>query len=165
MAAPQVNVPGLTNSVTVPPLNSNWNLGEDGSNVSMTDNLGNVYSLGKVIDFHFAPKHTEVTLPVINYGGRELTQTERPGGTGTITVARENGAMEQLEYIQQQRKRAGLPELYFTIYQFVSNPDGSQNENMFVNCRVRLTDPGQWELGREVRQKIDFTYEDYDKVA
>lgn len=164
MAAPNINVPGLTNSVTVPPITSAFNVGENGSNISLTDNLGNVYNLGKVLDFHFTPKFHDVTLQTLNYQGREITQTERIGGTGTITVARQDGTMEQVEYIQQQRKRAGLPELYFTVYQFISNPDGSQNELMFVNCRVRLTDAGQYKLGQAVEQKVEFIYEDMYKV-
>jgi hypothetical protein len=158
-------IPQIGSYTTLTPLDSDWNLGEDGSNVSMTDSNGTVYNLGKVINFHFTPKHEDVTIKPINYGGRELTQTERPGGTGTITAARQDGTMEALEYLQQQLKRAKKRELFFTIYQYIDNPGGTQNENMFVNCRVRLTDPGSYEMGKAVEQKIDFTYEDFVQVV
>lgn len=158
-----VTIPTL-GSYTTPSNDSDFNLGEDGSTISMVDNLGNAYNLGKIMDFHPTFKHADVNLQVINYGGREITQTERYGGALEFTIPRSDGTMEALEYLQQQRKRGGLKELYFTITQYINNPDGSSNENMFVRCRVRLTDGGQYKLGQAVEQKIQATFEDFVPV-
>lgn len=149
---------------TLTALNSDFNTGVDGSTVSLNDTNGNVYNLGKIEDFDFRPKHENVTARPINYGGRELLQTERLGGTIEVTIARSDGTVEKIEYAMQQAKRNRQREPFFTATQFIQNSDGSSNELVYVNCRFRLTDGGQWKIGAAVLQKVELTFEDFYEV-
>jgi hypothetical protein len=152
-------------STTLAGFDQNFNLGEDGSNIILQDVNGNNYNLGQVKGFHSTPKDTDVTLQVINAGGRELTRVERYGGTIEFSIARKDGTLERIQYALQQNKRNGLGELYFRCYQYVNNPNGTVNEYLFTGCTFKLTDMGDYSLGKEVDQKVQLTWVDFQVIA
>lgn len=151
-------------SVSIPALNSNWNTGSDGATVTLTDENGVPYNLGKVQNFHVTLIEEDVTLRVLQTT-RELHQTERYGYKGEMTIARENGDLEYLEYQQMLRKRQGLSELYFTLDHFINNRDQTTNHHKYTNCRIKLTDHGEYTPGKSVDMKLEFTAEDKDVLS
>lgn len=150
---------------TLTGFSQDFNLGEDGSNITLQDANGGVYNLGQVTGFHATPKHEDVSLRVLNGGGREFTRIERYGGTIEFDVARKDGTLEAVEYALQQNKRNGLPELKFTCYQYISNTNGTISENQFSGCTFKLTDLGEYTVGKEVGQKVQLTYVDMQVIA
>jgi hypothetical protein len=152
-------------STTLSGFDQNFNLGEDGSNVTLQDVNGNVYNLGQVTGFHDTPEHEEVSVKTLNGGGRKFTRVERTGGSLEFTVARKDGTLEQIEYQLQQNKRQNLGELYFSVYQYITNPDGSRSENNWPVCVFMLTDKGEWAVGKSVDQKVKMTYVDANVIA
>lgn len=152
-------------STTLAGFDQDFNLGEDGSNITLQDVNGNVYNLGQVKGFHATPKHTDVNLQVINGGGREFTRVERYGGTAEFDVARKDGTLEKIEYALQQNKRNGLGELRFKCYQYINNPNGTISEILYDDCTFKLTDLGDYSLGKEVDQKVQLTYVDFHVIA
>lgn len=152
-------------STTLQGFDQNYNLGEDGGNVVLQDVKGNVYNLGQVTGFHPTPEHEEVSIKTINGGGRKFTRIERTGGKLEFSVARKDGTLEAIEYQLQQNKRAGLNELYFTVYHFIANPGATQSENVYTFCTFQLTDAGDYTVGKEVDQKVTMTYVDANVIA
>jgi hypothetical protein len=155
----------MAQNVTVPGLNSNFNTGVDSATITLTDQNGGYYPLGKIIDFHATPETSLIEVKAINLGGRILRKKNLNGWKGTITVSRENGALDALQAAEESRYLSGQPQMYYNIYQFVSNQDGTANEFQYVKAVVTLSDPGQWKLGAEVEMKLEFDCEQRVQLA
>lgn len=145
---------------TVPTANSAFNTGADGGSVTLTDQNGGYYPLGKIIDFHATPEHSTIEVKAINLGGRIPRKKNLNGWKGQISVARQDGTLDSLQRAEEQRYLSGQPQLYYNIYHTITNQDGTQNEYQYVKCLVTLTNPGSWKLGAEVEMTLDFEAEE-----
>ena len=150
---------------TVQPLNSDFNTGVDRNVAIVDESTGLPVAVGKITELASKNEVTKIKVNPINNGGRTLTQNTYNGWTGTITVARENGAWDLFQALQEAGYHAGLNQHYYTIYETTSNRDGTVDEFQYVHCALNLADAGTWRKESDVPLLVEFDAEELTSLS
>ncbi len=107
---------------------------------------------------------------VTGFEARQLTQavrvsrldgvqmgTELPKGwEGNFELERGNSNVEDFIAATEQSFYSGTLNPNCTMYQYISEPDGSTSTYQYENVSFRLSSAGQWKGDSSVRQKLEF---------
>jgi len=107
---------------------------------------------------------------VTGFEARQLTQsvrvdrldgkqmgTELPKGwEGTFDIERGNSAADDFISSAEQSYYSGSQPVLGTMYQYITEPDGSTSTYQYDSVTFRLSSAGQWKGDASVKQKLDF---------
>ena len=107
---------------------------------------------------------------VSGFDARQLTQsirlsrldgtqmgTELPKGwEGSFELERGNSAVEDFVAATEQAYFNGAPSVPATMYQYISEPDGSTSTYQYDRVTFKLTSAGHWKGDSSVKQKLEF---------
>ena len=107
---------------------------------------------------------------VSGFDARQLTQsirlsrldgtqmgTELPKGwEGSFELERGNSAVEDFVAATEQAYFNGAPNVPSTMYQYISEPDGSTSTYQYDRVTFRLASAGHWKGDSSVKQKLEF---------
>lgn len=148
----------MSNLVTVPQLNSNFNTGRD-KRVTLQDAFGVSYALGKYTEIVSSPERSTLKVEPINNRGITLRQNIPDGWKGTITTVRENGVLEYLYGQVEADYYNGVAQRYFWIYETISNQDGSTDQFVYTRSIIWIADAGNWKKTSDVPIRLEFESE------
>ncbi len=130
----------------------NFNLGRDNQIVLMGP-FGRV-DLANVKSFDCRMETANVAVDRMD--GRQLRAELPKGWTGSIAVARGNSALDDLfSNIEATWYSAGVITTS-TLYQYVTEADGSVSTYQFSEVSIKLDDAGSYAGDKEVDQKLSF---------
>lgn len=145
-------------------LNSHFNIGIDKS-ISVVDDTGAAVNLGKIKDVTGKPIANTTTIKPINTNGLYKNRRHYNGVEGSISIYREDGRLDQIQYINEQLYQNGGQQKYYTIHEVVENEDGTIDEFTWLNCLLWLDDYGTWQEDDSVVIKVSFIGEQRNKVS
>jgi len=83
--------------------------------------------------------------------------TELPSGwEGSFEIERGNSAVDDLIALIEQQYFNGTPAAPGTMYQYISEADGSTSTYQFDTVTFKLISAGQWRGDSSVKQKLEF---------
>lgn len=83
--------------------------------------------------------------------------TELPSGwEGSFEIERGNSAVDDLIALIEQQYFNGTPAAPGTMYQYISEADGSTSTYQFDTVTFKLVSAGQWRGDSSVKQKLEF---------
>lgn len=83
--------------------------------------------------------------------------TELPNGwEGSFEIERGSSAVDDLIAIIEQQYFNGSPSTPGTMYQYISESDGSTSTYQFDTVTFKLVSAGQWRGDNSVKQKLEF---------
>ena len=83
--------------------------------------------------------------------------TELPKGwEGNFEIERGNSAVDDFIAVSEQQYFAGNNVAQSTMYQYVTETDGSVSTYQYDNVTFRLSNAGVWKGDSSVRQKLEF---------
>lgn len=133
-----------------------FNIGTDAAVDVSVDGFPTPFSLGYVTNWGAKPNTQTVVIGVVTNGGKEVGRRVPKGYTGSFTVARQNGALEDLEQYFQDNFYNGGPEIYSTIHVTINNVDGTVSQYQFPNAILYMTNLGDNSREKEIDQTIEF---------
>lgn len=111
---------------------------------------------GDVLDLEATPIHKDITVEPISTKGYNKFKRARQGWTGTITIARNDGAVDQLEAIQEQLYHQGGVQKYFTILETTTNDDGTIDKMQYTGAELYMTTSGMAKQDAAIEPKLGF---------
>jgi hypothetical protein len=83
--------------------------------------------------------------------------TELPKGwEGSFDIERGNSAADDFISAAEQAYYSGSQPALGTMYQYITEPDGSTSTYQYDSVTFRLSSAGQWKGDASVKQKLDF---------
>lgn len=149
---------------TIAQLTSFMNTG-DNILVRLVDANNGIINLGKVDNFTATAERKQINVAPINSGGIEYNRSIPAGHKGSITITRENGALDTLQAQIESRYYKGEAPMLYSIYVTVSNEDGSVDESVFTGCDLWVNGIGDWKKDSAVTQQIEFSAQLWQKIA
>ena len=129
------------------------------------------FSTGRDIQIVVIGPHGRVDLShVIGFDSRQITQSVRisrldgnhlgmeipRGWEGSFELDRSSSEVEDFISTLEQGYFNGTPEMIGTLYQYITEPDGSTSTFQYDQVSFKLANAGQWKGDSSVRQKLDF---------
>ena len=104
----------------------------------------------------FDCKQTVAEIKVDKLDGNQIHARLPKGWTGSFENERGNSGLDDL-FTQTEASwfNAGLV-VASTLYQYVTETDGSQSTYQFDNVAMTLSEAGSWKGDSTVKQKVDF---------
>ena len=130
-----------------------------------------VFSVGRDAQLVIISPYGRIDLShVTGFESRQLTQSVRvsrldgnhlgmelpKGWEGTFEVERGDSVMEDFMARMEQEFFNGSMAGYSTLYQYVSEVDGSVSTFQYESVVFRLANAGQWKGDAPVKQKLEF---------
>ena len=100
----------------------------------------------------------QITTPVrvSRIDGTQLGTELPKGWEGTFEVERGNSVLDDFIAVLEQNYYNGLPVQTGTMYQYITESDGSVSTYQFVGVVFKLTSAGTWKGDASVKQKLEF---------
>ena len=100
----------------------------------------------------------QVTQPVrVNrIDGTQIGAELPRGWEGSFEVERGNSVLEDFISAMEQRHFDGQPPVASTLYQYVTETDGSTSTYQYDGVVFRLANAGIWKGDASVKQKLEF---------
>jgi hypothetical protein len=131
----------------------------------------NVFSVGRDCQVVMMGPFGRVDLThVSGFEARQVTQSVRvdridgyqmgvelpKGWEGSFDIERGDSAVDDVIAAAEQAYHSGGRVPTGTLYQYVTEPDGSTSTYQFQDAVFRLTTAGQWKGDSSVKQKLEF---------
>lgn len=130
-----------------------FSLGKDVSVIVIAPN-GQRLDLSIVVEF--TARQTIQNVKVMPLNGPPQNAHLPSGWEGTITIDRANALADRAFAEVERQFWAGGNFGTGTIYQYVTERDGSQSGFQFNNASMNLSESGDWRSESSVRQTITF---------
>jgi hypothetical protein len=130
-----------------------FSLGKDVSVVVIAPN-GQRLDLSIVTEF--TARQTIQNVKIMPLNGPPQAYHLPSGWEGTITIDRANGIADRAFAEIERQFWAGGSFGTGTIYQFVTERDGSQAGFQYNNATMHLAETGDWKAESQVRQTVSF---------
>lgn len=100
----------------------------------------------------------QVTQPVrVNrIDGTQIGAELPRGWEGSFEIERGNSVLEDFISAMEQRHFDGQPSVASTLYQYVTETDGSTSTYQYDGVVFRLANAGAWKGDASVKQKLEF---------
>ena len=100
----------------------------------------------------------QITTPVrvSRIDGTQLGTEVPKGWEGAFEVERGNSVLDDFIAVLEQNYYNGLPVQTGTMYQYITESDGSVSTYQFVGVVFKLTSAGTWKGDASVKQKLEF---------
>jgi|SRR5580698_3469367 hypothetical protein len=100
----------------------------------------------------------QITTPVrvSRIDGTQLGTELPKGWEGAFEVERGNSVLDDFIAVLEQNYYNGLPVQTGTMYQYITESDGSVSTYQFVGVVFKLTSAGTWKGDASVKQKLEF---------
>jgi hypothetical protein len=100
----------------------------------------------------------QITTPVrvSRIDGTQLGTELPKGWEGTFEVERGNSVLDDFIAVLEQNYYSGLPVQTGTMYQYITESDGSVSTYQFVGVVFKLASAGMWKGDTSVKQKLEF---------
>jgi hypothetical protein len=100
----------------------------------------------------------QITTPVrvSRIDGTQLGTELPKGWEGTFEVERGNSVLDDFIAVLEQNYYSGLPVQTGTMYQYITESDGSVSTYQFVGVVFKLASAGVWKGDTSVKQKLEF---------
>jgi hypothetical protein len=100
----------------------------------------------------------QITTPVrvSRIDGTQLGTELPKGWEGTFEVERGNSVLDDFIAGLEQNYYNGLPVQTGTMYQYITESDGSVSTYQFVGVVFKLASAGMWKGDTSVKQKLEF---------
>jgi hypothetical protein len=110
--------------------------------------------ISHVIGFESRQITTQVRVSRID--GTQLGTELPKGWEGAFEVERGNSVLDDFIAVLEQNYYNGLPVQTGTMYQYITESDGSVSTYQFVGVVFKLTSAGTWKGDASVKQKLEF---------
>lgn len=125
--------------------------------ITLIDNTGTPVSYGgDLLSFMSKPDVVKVKIKPIDNGGYQKNEYNYEGWSGSFTVARNNGALDQLQAAQEVAFHNRLGQQYYTIDEVTINNDGTTNIYQYVGCAINMETAGDWKMDSAVDITVSF---------
>ena len=104
----------------------------------------------------FESRQVTQSVRVSRLDGNHLGMELPKGWEGTFEVERGDSVMEDFMARMEQEFFNGSMAGYSTLYQYVSEVDGSVSTFQYESVVFRLANAGQWKGDAPVKQKLEF---------
>jgi hypothetical protein len=104
----------------------------------------------------FEARQVTASLRVDRIDGMQLAAELPKGWDGTFDLERGNSAVDDFVAQLESDYYAGLSPAPGTLYQYVTESDGSTSTYQFNNVVFRLASSGAWRGDQSVKQKLEF---------
>ena len=104
----------------------------------------------------FESKQITQSVRVGRLDGSQLGTELPKGWEGSFEVERGNSAVDDFIAKVEQQYYNGNSATLGTLYQYVSEPDGSTSTYQYDSVSFRLVNAGAWKGDTSVRQKLEF---------
>jgi hypothetical protein len=104
----------------------------------------------------FEARQLTKSVRVDRLDGHNMGAELLKGWEGTFDIERGNSAADDfIISVEQVYFNGGQPVLG-TMYQYITEPDGSTSTYQYLNVAFRLASAGQWKGDSSVKQKLEF---------
>jgi hypothetical protein len=104
----------------------------------------------------FEARQLTKSIRVDRLDGHNMGAELPKGWEGTFDIERGSSAADDfIISVEQAYYNGGQPALG-TMYQYITEPDGSTSTYQYVNVSFRLSSAGQWKGDSSVKQKLEF---------
>jgi hypothetical protein len=104
----------------------------------------------------FDARQTTHSIRLHRLDGVHLAAELPQGWDGSFELERGNAAVDDFIAANEQAWHARGELSGSTLYQYITEPDGSTSTYQFDNVVFKLTNAGSWRGDQTVKQKLDF---------
>ena len=104
----------------------------------------------------FESRQITHSIRVARLDGTQLGTELPKGWEGSFEIERGSSAVDDFIAATEQQFFTGGPATQGTLYQYVSEPDGSTSTYQYDNVTFRLVNAGVWKGDSSVKQKLEF---------
>ncbi len=104
----------------------------------------------------FESRQVTASVRVDRIDGMHLAAELPKGWQGSFEIERGNSAADDVIAAVESAFHAGSPVSPGTLYQYISESDGSTSTYQYSGVALKLTEAGTWRGDESVKQKLDF---------
>ena len=125
--------------------------------ITLIDNTGAPVPYGgDLISFTSKPDVVKVKIKPIDNGGYQKNEYNYEGWSGSFTVARNNGQLDQLQAAQEVAFHNGQGQIYYTIDEVTLNNGAPTNVYQYIGCAINMESAGDWKMDSAVDITVSF---------
>jgi hypothetical protein len=104
----------------------------------------------------FEARQVTQSVRVDRLDGKQMGTELPKGWEGTFDIERGNSAADDFISAAEQTYYSGGQPVLGTMYQYITEPDGSTSTYQYDGVAFRLASAGQWKGDTSVKQKLEF---------
>jgi hypothetical protein len=104
----------------------------------------------------FEARQLTQSVRVDRLDGKQMGAELPKGWEGSFDIERGNSAADDFISAAEQAYYAGSQPTLGTMYQYITETDGSTSTYQYDSVTFRLSSAGQWKGDASVKQKLDF---------
>jgi hypothetical protein len=104
----------------------------------------------------FEARQVTQSVRVDRLDGRQMGAELPKGWEGSFDIERGNSAADDFISATEQSYYNGSQPVLGTMYQYITEADGSTSTYQYDSVTFRLSSAGQWKGDSSVKQKLDF---------
>jgi hypothetical protein len=104
----------------------------------------------------FEARQMTQSVRVDRLDGKQMGAELPKGWEGSFDIERGNSAADDFIYTTEQSYYNGSQPVLGTMYQYITETDGSTSTYQYDSVTFRLSSAGQWKGDSSVKQKLDF---------